>query len=471
MSDSVTRLFNQALDALARGGGDLPERAESMRSVLLSPPQVVIVGRLKAGKSTLVNALTGSKVAATAALECTNAVSIYRNGSPSRAEVVGIDGQRLRQDLVGGMLTELPLPVERVAYVDRFLPSRALEGISLIDTPGLATLTTANADATHRALIDGFDQTAEAAVDADAVVFLFDTAPRKDELEFLNKLGFTPLNSIGVLNRADSFGEGAMGRTDPIQDAASHCHHMSRELADSVYTVIPMAGLLAESSRSGSVTQAVSRLLVRLADLDRESMLEELESEEPTTISGTDRDMLLDILGEYGVIYGARVAAESGAIGLANWMQTQSGIGALEEKLHTEVLPQAVLQRSARLIDELDRLAYTHPQRDHIRQVLHILTTRPEMYRINLFRSFRGLLLSSPDSRLVTIVAKLLGTGSIGERVGAAVDASPDDVVLRCQELIASLQTMAMSTLSAAEEDARTASILTLRSIMQSIQA
>lgn len=466
-NDPVTRLFNQALDALANGGGDLPEHAARLRAILTSPPQIVIVGRLKAGKSTLVNALTGDRVAATAALECTNAVSIYRNGTPARAEVVGLDGTRARRDLADGMLLDLGRPVTEVAWVDRFLPARALEAVSLIDTPGIATLTTDNADATKRALIDGFEQTRTASVDADALVFLFDSAPRRDELDFIGRLGFTPLNSIGVLSRADSFGEGAMGHHDPIDSAASHCAGMSADLASHVQQVVPLAGLLAESARSGQVTQHMARILRRLAELDHEGLLAELENPEASVVDTADRDQALDLLGEYGVIHGARIAADGGAAGLIEWMQSRSGITALEEQIHTTLVPQAVLQRAVRLVDGLDRLAYVHPAKDHIRQVLHILFSQPAMRSVLLFRSFRGLMQTDARSRFVPLLTRLLSGRTAQARVGLPVSAGMTEVRAAAQNEIADLQQAAMMTLSAAEEDARIQALEALRPLAE----
>ena len=69
--DPVTREIDRALHALASGGGDLPDHANRLGGILFSPPRVLVVGRLKAGKSTLVNALIGENVAATGALETT----------------------------------------------------------------------------------------------------------------------------------------------------------------------------------------------------------------------------------------------------------------------------------------------------------------------------------------------------------------------------------------------------------------
>ena len=70
-----------------------------------------------------VHALIGENVAATGALETTNAVTVFRHGAPSRAEVVGNDGRRSRGVLDDGVLVDVGRPVPEVAYVDRFLPA------------------------------------------------------------------------------------------------------------------------------------------------------------------------------------------------------------------------------------------------------------------------------------------------------------------------------------------------------------
>ena len=216
INDPVTAGIDQALRALARGGGDLPNQANRLGRILFSPPRILVVGRLKAGKSTLVNALLQERVAATGALETTKAVTVFRHGAPTRAEVFGVDGSFNRGDLTDGILTGLNRPVGDVDHVDMYLPNAAVKSMTLIDTPGISTLTVETRKATERLLIDGFKQTRDAAVDADAAVFLFDSMPRDDEREFVGKLGFTPLNTVGVLSRADGFGEGAFGRRLPF---------------------------------------------------------------------------------------------------------------------------------------------------------------------------------------------------------------------------------------------------------------
>ena len=56
------------------------EQAQAVVDRLSGPLQVAIAGRVKAGKSTLLNALVGERLAPTDAGECTKIVSRYRRG-------------------------------------------------------------------------------------------------------------------------------------------------------------------------------------------------------------------------------------------------------------------------------------------------------------------------------------------------------------------------------------------------------
>ena len=65
-----------------------PDRdVEAVRARLVEPLRVAVGGRIKAGKSTLVNALLGQRVAATDVGECTKVVAWYRYDVQDRIEV------------------------------------------------------------------------------------------------------------------------------------------------------------------------------------------------------------------------------------------------------------------------------------------------------------------------------------------------------------------------------------------------
>ena len=61
-----------------------PARLDARRARLDEPLRVAIAGKVKAGKSTLLNALVGEELAPTDAGECTRIVTWYRDGPTYR---------------------------------------------------------------------------------------------------------------------------------------------------------------------------------------------------------------------------------------------------------------------------------------------------------------------------------------------------------------------------------------------------
>ena len=471
--ETITLLLTQAIDALESGGPELVEPASELREMVTRPPRVAIAGRLKSGKSTLVNALTQHHIAATDSVECTMAVSMYLDGAPARAEVVGLDGRVDRVSLGQGPLDHLPRPLDEVDYVRQFVPNVSLQRLSLIDTPGTATLTVDNEQRTRRMLIDGAKDTRRASAWADCVVFLSDSAPREDERVFLSQLGMTPLTTMGVLSRADSFGAGAFGTQDPIQLAGVHAARIAEQLGSAVRTVLPLSGLLAESALVGQVTERVARSAAALAHLDRDGVLDVIEVDDPSIIvpgfTAAMRDELLDVLGEYGVMVGRSVAHAQGAVGLMQWMRDVSGIDSLTDLLTGDNAYFAVLQRAVRMLDALEDLSNNYAVRDHVRWVQEILLGQPQMHEVLLYRSYRDTYVSTPDSSLLGPLRQAITATTSAEVAGLSPSADPASVRAKHEQELGRLQQLAMTPLSAAEDEARERLIIAHQQALRSM--
>jgi hypothetical protein len=451
--DPVQQTLDHGLRSLAALSGNLVDHANRIGATLFSPPRVVIVGRLKAGKSTLVNALIGAPVAETAALEATRLVAVYQDGAPSRAEAVAVDGSRHPIALTRGTAATMPIEEERIAFVNRWLPSAAIRNLTFIDTPGLATLTTRNETATRRVLIDGFEQTRTASVDADAAVFLFDSTPRADELEFLQQLPLSPLNTLGVLSRADGFGEGALGSRDPIDHAAVHAGGVARRLAHAVSAVVPISGLMAQTSHTGALSEHHARALAALSSLDVDALVDELDRDGDGVIDARMRDELLDLLGEYGVLHG-RMIARTGAAALNQWLSERSGVPRLHQLMQSSLSEFALLNRARRVIGYVDQLAYSHPARDQIRMIVHQMRNGPAMLRVALLDDLQKLLAADPQSAVVGEITTLLTAPDAARCVGLPPDATAQDVHHHANHRLAIAQAQALSTVTAAEDAA-----------------
>ena len=109
------------------------------------PLRVALAGSLKAGKSTLLNALVGQDIAPTDATECTRVVTWYRQGPTPTVTAWHHGDQSFNvpvQRREGSSLT-FDLGAMTAAEVDRLdveWPARALTNTTIIDTPGTSSL-------------------------------------------------------------------------------------------------------------------------------------------------------------------------------------------------------------------------------------------------------------------------------------------------------------------------------------------
>ncbi len=144
---------------------DLREDTAQVRKRLYGPFQLTVLGDFKRGKSTLINALLGTRAAPTAATPETVTINRISFSETPSAEAVLENKKRARLSLdelergvLEGILEKLPAPVE---YIDVRLPCEMLRGVTVVDTPGTG-------DLTRR-----FDeQAAKALVSADAVIYV-----------------------------------------------------------------------------------------------------------------------------------------------------------------------------------------------------------------------------------------------------------------------------------------------------------
>lgn len=445
--------LTSALAQIARIDRPLARSTAQIRDALWAPPRVVVVGRVKAGKSTLVNALIGDRVADTAATECTKVVAVYQDGAPSRAEVVTVGGRRHTVRLTDGRPTELGCPTDEVAYLDRFLPSRLLRSMTLIDTPGLATITTGNEQATRRALIDGFGQTRDASVGADAAIFLFDATPRADEVQFLRDLGFSAVNTIGALAKADTLGEGAFGESDPIDAARTQSGVIAESMSASLLTVQPVAGLLAQTAQTGQFTESDADALSALAGLSDMQLELWLEAEAPAIGTDAQRDRLLDLLGEYGLRH-ARDVASRGAHAVNAWLQQRSGVDELRGNIDVNLTRSVLITRAVATCTQIEHLALTHPAGGQIRSILRQVRQTPQAHTMAEFKALDSLTRTDPESPWVGELRQVLVGSGIGGRIGLPPNASRDVVLGELDQRLRRVHEAGLLGGSAAEEQA-----------------
>ena len=326
-------------------GTDQVLAVENVTRRLDEPLRVAIAGRVKAGKSTLLNALIGERLAATDAGECTRIVTWYRHGLGYRVTAdlrpAGrTDLEFRRQD--GELLIDLgELGVDGIERIEVGWPSAKLESMTLIDTPGLGSTDERTSARTTASLLDaGFDSPAE----ADAVLYLMRHLHHGDA-RFLEAFvdhsiaHASPVNAIVVLSRADEIGSARLDALDSAKAIAERyaTDPRVRELASGV---LPVAGLLAETG--ATLRQEQFDWLAALARLDQETRgylltsVERFRDADRNPLSEAIRE---DLLGRFG-LYGLRIATQRIADGevrtsteLSGALLELSGIRALQRVL------------------------------------------------------------------------------------------------------------------------------------------
>ncbi len=378
---------------------------EQVRTKLGVPLTVTVAGGVSSGKSTLVNALLGQRVAAVDAGECTRVVTEFRYGAQERAEVVGVDGRVEVMVLPRGRMPDnLGRPVEEISSVVVYLSNALLAHLAVVDTPGLNTVTEVNEETTSKFLgISGREgeQTASAVSRADALIFLLPMLRQSDSeaLRGFSKLfGGSSLSSasaLAVLSKVDRLAKGS----NPLTAAAPIASRVAAELRGVVSAVLPVIGLLAETAQAAVFTEADARALGVVAavdePIDREDMLltaDDFLSFDGLALDRQQRARLLSMLDLYGLSV-ALHAADAGARTASDFVRVldaASGFAAIREAVIERFAGQAELFKSHAAMSDLRRASYLRTDPDNLRALralrspLEKIELDPSMHRLRL---------------------------------------------------------------------------------------
>jgi replication fork clamp-binding protein CrfC len=358
-SDQVRAILRGAIQAYRgepayRQRPDVFYELDRIGARLNEPIRIALAGTLKAGKSTLVNALVGQDIAPTDATEATRIVTWFRNGPTPKVTANHWGGRHSNVPInhslgpEGGLTFDFrTLNPADVVDLDVEWPAEELADTTIIDTPGTSSLTRDASERTLRLLVppDGVPR-------VDAVVFLLRTLNAAD-IALLKQIGHLvggstgALGIVGVASRADEIGA---GRIDAMLSAADVANRFTAEMNQTgiCQAVVPVSGLLALTARTLRQSEFVA--LQKLAGADSAELSKAMLSVDRFVranarlpVDAATRAELLERFGMFGIRISIAVLAAgvTDAAGLADELLERSGLVALRD-----VIDQQFAQRS-----------------------------------------------------------------------------------------------------------------------------
>ncbi|GLW92190.1 dynamin family protein [Actinokineospora globicatena] len=426
---------------------------------LSAPLQVAVAGRIKSGKSTLVNALIGRRIAPTDVGECTRLVTRFQYGTVDRVELVFFDGtKQVLPFEVGGMIpADLDVDFDKVSHLEAYLTNAVLRDLTVIDTPGLGSLDLASVKRTEQLLgaakhrkdgedgeedgDDELDETSRNAVaGAEAVLYVVTQGVRADDQQAL--AAFTaatasreagPVNAIAVLNKADTITpESVTGSDGDVWKAATLlAEKQAATLKPRVADVIPVIGLIAESAESGGFTSADADALRSLSQLDDaiwETMLISAdifttwECDVPT---GTRVRLLekLDLFGIRHAVDALRADPDLTAGALRRSLLDASGLAGVRSRLDAVFRARADGIKAAAALASVTALAHASGdpgERQRVHDAIEVLLAKPEAHQLRLLEALTLVTSGAVDmpEDLAVEVLRVGSNADIGEQLG-----------------------------------------------------
>jgi GTPase SAR1 family protein len=212
---------------------------------------LAVIGRMKSGKSTLINALLGRRLAPVGVDEMTATVNWFDDGDDEKGKAFEIHWKDIKREPERRPLAAIAdlsghnKEAELISYIRFSANSPFLKGVRLIDTPGTMSTIDSHEAATMDLLTRQYGER------ADATVLVLPTMISKDQKTLLEEFashsrfpGQGPYNTIAVLQKWET-----TNVPEPEVYAWEFARDFMKRLSGHVSEVIPVSGLMASMAR------------------------------------------------------------------------------------------------------------------------------------------------------------------------------------------------------------------------------
>lgn len=251
------------------------------------PFSVAVFGRVKAGKSSLVNALIGKDLAIMGSEEATATINRISHASREMNQCFTVHWkdapaesfplEKLHTDWTGKN-DQVIDRVRRASFLELFSDAEALKHTRIIDTPG-----TGSANDDHEKVAQGFLDAEQSSIaegeKADALIYVFGYLGKEADEQSLQTFrkgclpGSSPYNSVGVFHLWDNTYWDNGGDMGDIEKKADQ---LKNHMRDVVADVIPVSAPLALAAQLAP-DNFYDRLQLVILSLSEEELLTALK--------------------------------------------------------------------------------------------------------------------------------------------------------------------------------------------------
>lgn len=233
-------------------------KLNSLEYEIDQPCVLAIAGRVKAGKSSFLNALLGVDLAKVGTTETTATINVFRYGIPQNAErpvkVVWDSGavtyeSKEFMDNLQGNTTEVLQRAQGIKQLEFYLEKEILKEIILVDTPGTNAVVGDDGDG-HQRVTEEFlnlrqkhqNQSLDCIDGADAILYLVGPVPTRAGQSFLDEFQMaagmsSAINAMGVLSKVDE-------NRQVLERRKEQAEYVANGMKEQLSTVVPVsAGL------------------------------------------------------------------------------------------------------------------------------------------------------------------------------------------------------------------------------------
>lgn len=302
-------------------------RIDAMLDRVDQPCELAIVGRVKAGKSSFLNALLGEELAMVGEKEMTATINFFKYGSPKDEEhpvrVVWEDGceewqTRAFLDSLQGHAKDVLDKASKIDHLEYFVQNPILNNVTLVDTPGTGSIVDEHEDRTNDYLRAGIEQLRkkhnEQSVNlknrADAVIVITERVPTNETNTLVSNLSMdtSAFNALGVMTKIDS------EFNVTVEDWNRRSAQYADMLRSQLNTIVPVSASIYKTVKKFEKTGRLKEIKDSLQNIPADEF-EEVCSSRDNFFDNTDD--LNEYFNSYGVSYAQRCNL---AEGIDIWM-------------------------------------------------------------------------------------------------------------------------------------------------------